>query len=71
MKPTNYKRETVKNGKKTVIVSLADVPFPLGQGLELMVMKPDGTEIEVSYPESVYTGMVDFKKMVKKYGSPA
>ena len=68
---TRYQSQTVKNGKKTVIVSLADVPFPLGQGLELMVMKPDGTEIEVSYPESVYTGIVGFRKMVKKYGSPA
>lgn len=61
------KRANVTHNGKKAVLSLADVPFPMGQGLELMLMDSYGKEIEVSYPESIEHGIAAFDTALAMY----
>ena len=59
------------HGKK-IIIDLANVPFPLGNGPEVMVMyASNGAEIESARPADLNEAVVVYRQMLGKYPEDA
>ena len=55
------------NGRR-IVIDLADVPFPLGSGLEVAVFyASSGKEIEMFHPATVEEAVSVYQRMLDKY----
>lgn len=55
------------NGRR-IVIDLADVPFPMGSGLEVAVLyASSGKEIEMFHPATVEEAISVYHHMLEKY----
>ena len=54
------------HGKK-IIIDLANVPFPLGNGLEVMVMHSNGKEITSERCSDLLRAKDAYRRMLERY----
>ena len=64
----NDYRTTRKWRGRWIVISLADVKMPLGNGPEVMVMyASNGREIECIHPDGMEEGKEVYQRMLEKY----
>ena len=65
-----YRTARKWNGKK-IIIDLANVPFPLGNGLEVMAMYPNGKEIASERCPDLPRAEDAYRRMLERYPEDA